>query len=88
MARTSIGAEYRWTEAILYEPSYRRKRGGSFGTSDSELHAAHPRVNDHVDEGESLGFSVAEVSEPAALLLRARGAFTMMKRRRADVQRP
>ncbi len=63
------GNEWEWDEAILYYESHRGIRGSGFG--DGGAMAASVRHNSFgpTTEGRDIGFRVAEVPEPATMLL-------------------
>jgi len=79
------GNVWEWNEAIPYG-SFRGLRGGSFGSSGTYLRAANCSSGFGGEspsyEGDSVGFRVSEVPEPATMSLLAFGGLVLLYRRR------
>ena len=80
------GNVFEWNETILYAAasSHRGIRGGAFDSmafvfqpASQRMYADHP-----TDELDTFGFRVAEVPEPAALILMASGLPLLLRRKR------
>jgi len=64
------GNVYEWNEAVYYE-SYRRFRGGSWGSNVQWLHASQPNFGRPSVGLHVAGFRVGRIPEPASILLLA-----------------
>ena len=76
-----------WNEANSWSESYRGLRGGSFRSDTMSLYALYGSIRVATGEGDSLGFRVSEVPEPASMAVLALGSIAMLPRRRYGVRR-
>ena len=79
------GNVWEWNETAL--DSGRGMRGGSFGSGFSNLDARIRFSYDPTGENSLIGFRIAEVPEPATVILLALGSFAVIARRRIGAQR-
>ena len=80
------GNVWEWNEAIIY--SSRGVRGGSFGSPGYTLHAQIRRsyypTGEDVIPASIIGFRIAEVPEPATIVLLFLGSLVVVPGRKAD----
>jgi len=77
------GNVWEWDEAMLYGDGYRGIRGGNYDGFSNHMHAVLRQNHYPANEDRYVGFRVAEVPEPATLLLLGVGGVLLRRKHKA-----